>query len=176
LDRIYSIYNRSPHNGISELPFCGNTGSLSDQICNFASRFLIRPLVYSSYVQNRIIPAQYFKDVQDNDYYLKNNKFLPEFNNEKVININYRLNRKLERLVLIKFSEDLMVRPPISGWFGTMNGTDKTDISFQNLPIFNRLGLDRMYDEKRLHLHTIRGPHMYVDNYIWTKFLKRYLI
>lgn len=62
--------------------------------------------------------------------YLAYNPFLPDVNNEHATkNTTYRKNlASLERLVLFKFSQDDIVVPRESSWFGFFDGQQLVDM------------------------------------------------
>lgn len=76
-------------------------------------RSIARRGAYSNYVRSRVVQAQYYKDPKHLDTYLRQNIFLPDINNELGIkNETYKKNLKsLNKLVLIRFTEDITVVP-----------------------------------------------------------------
>ena len=64
--------------------------------------------------------AQYWKALDPPGAYLEHSAFLADINNERPVkNPQYALNlATLERLVLIRFTEDKMMVPRDSAWFG----------------------------------------------------------
>jgi palmitoyl-protein thioesterase len=67
--------------------------------------------------------------------YLAYNPFLPDLNNERATkNWTYRDNlASLERLVLFKFSQDVIVVPRDSSWFGFFNGQELVELKDSDL-------------------------------------------
>jgi hypothetical protein len=67
--------------------------------------------------------------------YLAYNPFLPDINNElPAKNTTYKDNlASLERLVLFKFSKDLIVVPRESSWFGFYDGQQLVDLKDSDL-------------------------------------------
>src|ERR1700712_2442491 len=104
----------SQHNGISEFQTCGAT----DWLCKGAQG-LLRSNTWSTFVQNRLVPAQYFRDPNQYDDYLLYSNFLADINNERLLkNKTYKENlEKLERFVMYIFNDDETVIPKLSGWF-----------------------------------------------------------
>lgn len=73
---------------------------------------MVKSGVYSNYVQNRIIQAQYYRDPTNEKGYLERNQFLPNLNNENDENDKYKQNlSSLDKFVMIRFSEDVMIKP-----------------------------------------------------------------
>ncbi|CAG8692436.1 29974_t:CDS:2, partial [Gigaspora margarita] len=104
----------SPHNGVSDIPGCEK----NDGWCRLM-RTIASQGAYSGYVREHIIQAQYFKDPRRLDIYLKKNIFLPDINNElEVKNETYKKNLvTLNKLVLIRFTEDTTLKPRDTAWF-----------------------------------------------------------
>jgi len=76
--------------------------------------------VYSDIAQKHIGPAGYFKDPYHLDEYVKQNHFLPPLNNHPTVADASRKTRlaALDRAVLVRFTEDTVVDPTYSEWFG----------------------------------------------------------
>ncbi|TPX50514.1 palmitoyl[protein] hydrolase [Chytriomyces confervae] len=111
---------------VADAPGCEDA---SDTNCALM-RNLIRSGAYWSWVQNRVIQAQYFKDPTNIARYLEKNIFLPYINNEIKSHRNekYATSLKtLNKLVLIRFEDEKTVVPAESSWFGFYND-DKSEI------------------------------------------------
>ena len=111
------------HAGVSAFPGCGvydNNATLS-AFCRAASE-AVEHAAYSFLTRTTVVQAQYYYDPMDYETYLAKNQFLPDVNNERhdsPTNEMYKENLlALERLVLIRFSEDTVVVPKDSAWFG----------------------------------------------------------
>ncbi|KAK4516831.1 NADH:ubiquinone oxidoreductase [Mucor velutinosus] len=73
---------------------------------------MVKSGVYSDYVQSRIVQAQYYRDPANEKGYLERNRFLPGLNNENDENVRYKQNlSSLDKFVMIRFSEDVMIKP-----------------------------------------------------------------
>ncbi|KAJ2424773.1 hypothetical protein GGF41_002663, partial [Coemansia sp. RSA 2531] len=68
----------SPHGGVARIPECASSG---DTLCQWM-RQLASKGVYSWYIRDHVIQAQYFKDPERIDQYLQYNIFLPDINGE----------------------------------------------------------------------------------------------
>ncbi|KAL8286246.1 hypothetical protein RQP46_004734 [Phenoliferia psychrophenolica] len=126
----------SQHMGVSAMPPCP-PGSSPFGACRLMHLSVVREGIYSSFAQNKIIPAQYFRDEARIDDYLAVNTFLKDINNERVgdrqvnlpdalgeddkaepRNATYKANfASLTNLVLLRFSDDATVVPPQSAHF-----------------------------------------------------------
>jgi hypothetical protein len=97
----------SQHMGISDLPACKPT----DFFCRLAEGAL-RGGVYTDYAQSNVVTAQYFRDptkLENYEKYLESNRFLPDINNERVINETYKDRlMSLNSLVLLMFDKDIV--------------------------------------------------------------------
>src|SRR6266536_1329095 len=113
------------HNGISEFQACGAT----DWLCKGAQG-LLRGSTWSSFVQSRLVPAQYFRDSMQIEQYLEHSNFLADVNNERALkNQTYKENlEKLERFVMYLFEDDETVVPKETAWFAEVNGTEVTNL------------------------------------------------
>ncbi len=85
---------------------------------------------------------------------------MTDINNEVRVDEKYKRNlAKLEKIVLVMFSEDTVVNPPESAWFGAMNETTGAIIPVQQQPIYQRLGLDDLEARGSLHFELLPGDH-----------------
>lgn len=108
--------------GISALPPCPPDSSIFSP-CRLMHLSLVHSSIYSSYAQNNIVPAQYFRNYENSeelDKYLNGESFLRDLNNERVgdrqslsqadtgsveRNQTYKENfERLDKLVLFRFS------------------------------------------------------------------------
>ncbi|RMZ79330.1 hypothetical protein DV737_g3425, partial [Chaetothyriales sp. CBS 132003] len=158
----------SQHNGIAEFQTCD---SPTDWVCQGANALLKSSTVWSDFVQSRLVPAQYYRNLNDYDNYLAHSNFLADINNEREVkNPQYAANlAALEHFVLLVFAQDLTVIPKESGWFAEVNvtkdedGNSKTEITnLFDRPIFRQdwIGLKQLHDKRGLHFGTLDGPHM----------------
>ncbi|KAI8047582.1 Alpha/Beta hydrolase protein [Gilbertella persicaria] len=148
----------SPHSGVSDIPNCMNP---KDFACKLM-RSMVRGGVYTNYIQDRVIQAQYYRDPTNEKGYLERNKFLPELNNENILNKKYKDNISLlDRFVMIRFSQDAMIKPGYSAWFWIDNG-DHELIPLQNRTMYTNdwLGLKSLDDTGRLEFLVCPGQHV----------------
>ncbi|KAI9480433.1 MAG: palmitoyl-protein thioesterase 1-like protein [Benjaminiella poitrasii] len=166
----------SPHAGVSDIPNCMNP---NDFTCKWM-RTLVQQGVYTSYIQNRVIQAQYYRNPEDQEKYLEKNRFLPILNNEKEEkNKGYKENlTSLDRFVMIRFSEDVMIKPSQTAWFWIKVENDQL-LPLQNQTLYEEdwLGLKYLNDNGRLEFLVCPGQHMQIsDNYLDEKVIRPYLI
>ena len=148
----------SQHNGISEFQSCRAT----DFLCRGAQN-LLRSNTWSSFVQSRLVPAQYFRN-PSSQYaeYLEYSNFLADINNERQLkNKTYKDNiEKLERFVMYIFEDDETVIPKESGWFSEVNGTEVTKLRERDLYKEDWIGLKALDKKGALGFETTPGKHM----------------
>ncbi|KAF8252711.1 alpha/beta-hydrolase [Wilcoxina mikolae CBS 423.85] len=150
----------SQHNGISDFIAACEPG---DWVCKSAQS-LLRSSKWSPVVQERVIPAQYFRDPQDLETYLEHSAFLADVNNEREEkNDTYKMNlSSLERFVMFMFTEDRTVVPKESAWWGEVNVTSGEVVPLEERKLYTEdwLGLKKLGTEGRLEFLEIQGEHM----------------
>ncbi|SMQ54755.1 unnamed protein product [Zymoseptoria tritici ST99CH_1A5] len=168
----------SQHNGIAELKACGTW----DLLCKGALA-LARGNIWSAYVQSHVIPAQYFRSVNDttglgSEEYLSSSGWLARMNNElEVKNSTYKQRiSELENFVMFIFEEDTTVIPKESGWFAEVNGTDGKVTELRERRMFKEdwLGLRELDEKGGLVFETTEGEHMQLDEEVLRRTFGRY--
>jgi palmitoyl-protein thioesterase len=155
----------SQHNGIREFQKCK---SAFDVVCQGASALLRSGGVWSDYVQNRLIPAQYYRDPADLDSYLESSHWLADINNERSVkNAAYAKNlASLEKLVMVLFEGDETVIPKESGWFAEVNATSDEVTALRNRTIYKEdwIGLKKLDEKGGLVFEKVKGGHMQLED------------
>jgi palmitoyl-protein thioesterase len=154
----------SQHNGIVEFQSCKTT----DWICHSANALLQSSTVWSSFIQSRLVPAQYYRPGGDMGNYLEYSNFLADINNErKVKNATYKENlAKLANFVMVIFKDDQTVIPRESGWFAEVNRTEtdgeKRVTRLQDRQIYEEdwIGLKQLDKKGGLVFEEVAGEHM----------------
>lgn len=163
----------SQHNGISEFQNC----EADDWACQ-GWQGLLRGNTWSAFVQNKLVPAQYFRNPKDLENYLEHSNFLADLNNERTIKNNtYKKNiQKLERFVMYVFEEDKTVVPKESGWFSEVNETTQKVTKLQDRSIYveDWLGLRSLDERDRLEFRTTEGGHMQLSEKVLVDTFERY--
>jgi len=159
----------SQHNGISEFQQCAST----DWLCRGAQG-LLRSNTWSSFVQSRLVPAQYFRDPNQYEEYLEYSNFLADINNEREVkNQKYKENlEKLERFVMYVFQDDDTVIPKETGWFAEVNGTEVTMLRDRAIYKEDWLGLKALDKKGALKFETTAGKHMSLSETLLKKVFK----
>ncbi|KAK1077144.1 hypothetical protein LTR33_008334 [Friedmanniomyces endolithicus] len=154
----------SQHNGISEFQVCGSY----DFVCKGAVA-LVKGNAWTDYVQGRVVPAQYYRTVNEStgaasEGYLEGSGFLADVNNERVLKDASYVDKiaALERFVMWVFEEDKTVIPKESGWFAEVNGTDGVVTGLRDREMYKEdwLGLKRLDEKGGLVLKSTPGGHM----------------
>ncbi|KAJ3225674.1 hypothetical protein HDU78_010581 [Chytriomyces hyalinus] len=163
--RVFNLITYgTAHMGVADAPGCEDA---SDTNC-VLMRNLIRSGAYLSWVQNRVIQAQYFKDPTNIARYLEKNIFLPYINNEIESHRNeqYASSLKtLNKLVLIRFEDEKTVVPAESSWFGFYNDDKSEIVGMEGQPLYLQdwIGVRWLNENGRLDRLSQPGGHMKID-------------
>eukprot|EP00192_Tetraselmis_astigmatica_P013340 CAMPEP_0117672658 /NCGR_PEP_ID=MMETSP0804-20121206/14026_1 /TAXON_ID=1074897 /ORGANISM="Tetraselmis astigmatica, Strain CCMP880" /LENGTH=335 /DNA_ID=CAMNT_0005481283 /DNA_START=30 /DNA_END=1038 /DNA_ORIENTATION=+ len=145
------------HQGVSSPPGCGDASS-----CKTAQS-LINWGAYIGWIQKSVVPAQYYKDVDNMEQYLEASIFLADINNERPAkNSTYAAKlQELERLVLVRFTKDQTVVPRDSAWFSWW-GDDGTMVGMEDTPLYKEdwIGLRALDEAGRVERMDCEGEHM----------------
>lgn len=151
----------SQHNGIAEFQKCAGP---TDWVCHGANALLKSSTVWSDFIQSRLVPAQYYRDLNDFDKYLEHSNFLADINNErKIKNATYAKNlAELEKFVMVVFGDDKTVIPKDSGWFDEVNMTSSSVTKLRDRPIYTEdwIGLRKLDEKGGLEFLKLPGEHM----------------
>ncbi|KAG0047179.1 hypothetical protein BGZ83_007727 [Gryganskiella cystojenkinii] len=156
------------HGGVTDIPGCVQ----ADPSCRLM-RTIARSGVYSGYVRDHIVQAQYYKDPKNLQTYLQRNIFLPDINNElELKNETYAAHlSSINKLVMIMFMEDVTVKPKETAWFGFQDEDGETiELEEQDQYKENWLGLKTMDKAGKLIYEILPGEHMQfnLDEFIET--------
>ena len=167
------------HQGVYGFPKCPGGNSY---FCD-AARRLLNMGAYLSFVQNRLVQAQYWHDPNQRERYLQNNIFLPDLNNEIEgrRNESYKRNlMKLKKFVMVRFTKDSMVEPPISQHFGFYkDGQAKEVEPLRETKLYQEdwLGLKKMDGEGKLVFLDIEDDHLRFSlQWLLDEIIKKYFI
>ncbi|KAL8142253.1 hypothetical protein V2J09_015285 [Rumex salicifolius] len=149
-----------PHAGIADMPYCG-----SSAICKFVDN-LLQLEVYSSLVQDNVAPSNFMKIPNDLTSYLEGCKFLPLLNNEIAMQRNPIYKQRfssLEKLVLVMFESDTVLKPRETSWFGYYKNGSMTQVlpySETQLYIEDWFGLKTLDEEGKIDYLSVPGEHL----------------
>jgi palmitoyl-protein thioesterase len=95
-------------------------------------------LSFLRWVQQSLVPAQYWQDPFNMNQYRTKSLFLADINNEREVNITYveKLS-KVKNFVMVLFNNDSVVQPKESEWFGYYDpGQDQRTHTLQHSPLY----------------------------------------
>nr|CAI5829372.1 unnamed protein product [Callosobruchus analis] len=148
------------HQGVYGVPNCG---SLSHPTCDYIRR-LLNHAAYTGWVQKMLVQATFWHDPLNEDMYRKYSTFLSDINNENSIKTEYiRRLQSLDNFVMVKFDKDTMVQPVETEWFGFYKPGQSVEVEplqESSLYIDDRLGLQKMNDQSKLHFLSVDGNHL----------------
>lgn len=151
----------SPHNGVTDFPLCDTW------LCKQRNRIL-RSQVYDSKIQDSVIQAQYFRDVNDYDTYIEKSGFLKYVNNEFITNRTYIKNiARLDKLVLVKFNQDRTLVPKESAWmWDTESSDESTPIPFNQTDSYmnDLIGFQSLDKAGKIDFLSVEGEHMKIPD------------
>jgi palmitoyl-protein thioesterase len=164
----------SQHNGIIDFRACDS----GDWLCRSAMA-LLRFNTWSSIVQSRLVPAQYYRDPrteQDYEAYLEHSNFLADINNERQLkNVTYKKNiAALENFVMYMFEDDTVAIPKETAWFEEVNGTEVIPLRARDLYREDWLGLRELDRKGGLVFKTIPGQHMSITEEVLRETIHKY--
>jgi palmitoyl-protein thioesterase len=193
--------------GIADIPLCRPF----DFLCQIA-RKAAKAAVYSTWAQENLIQvsvdggggltvinfhvlqAQYYRDPSNFETYLHANHFLPYINNEieEARNQTYARNfASLSNLVLVMFTEDKMVVPKESSWFGyeeiqdrfvsgasdqqRLSASDKRMVPMREQPLYveDWIGLRELDERGAVVFAECAGEHMEMEG-CWEELIVEY--
>jgi len=150
-----------PHQGVASIPRCTG-GTFCKMVDWMADQF-----VYTSLVQEHLGPAAYFKAPSKYQTYLEKNIFLPDLNNEKTQKDTTAAAKlaALDKALLIQFSEDTMVIPKESEWFGWYAPGENVygkviDMEDTDLYKEDWIGLQKLDKAQKVLRWSIKGNHL----------------
>jgi palmitoyl-protein thioesterase len=155
------------HQGVYGMPQCPGANST---LCEIA-RKLLDVGAYVPFIQKRLVQAEYWHDAINEANYVKHNEWLPGINNELAVkNQTYKDNlMSLSNFVMVQFTEDTMVQPRSSEWFGFYApGQDKKEQLLNATALYQQdwLGLKEMDQAGKLHFLPCVGNHLqFTDNW-----------
>jgi len=163
------------HQGVYGLPHCPGENVT---LCNYM-RKLLNLGAYISFVQEHLVQAQYWHDPLNEAEYKAKSLFIADINQERKFNPAYKTNLlKLKNLVLVKFSQDSMVDPRDSEWFGFYKagqGKQMYNMTESQLYTQDLLGLKELNESGRLALLESDGDHLQFTDAFFDKFILKYL-
>lgn len=168
----------SQHNGIAQFQECGTF----DFLCKGATA-LIRGNAWTDYVQNKVVPAQYYRTVNEttglaSDEYLEHSNFLADVNNEREEKSKAYKKKvaSLEKFAMYVFEDDVTVIPKESGWFSEVNATSGEVIPLRERKMYKEdwLGLKELDRKDGMVFRTAGGGHMQLTDKVLKEAFKEF--
>merc|ERR1719192_2585846 len=151
------------HQGVYGLPKCDSI-PLFHWLCNLG-REGVNAIIYEPFIQDHLVQAQYWHDPLDHQKYVEKSQFIAEINNEGPNpNATYADNlMKLEKMVLVMFSQDTMVEPRESSHFKYYKdgGSDSiVDFNDETVTMGLKDALKAMVDNGQIDYLESPGDHL----------------
>jgi len=149
------------HQGVYGMPRCPGVNST---LCEIV-RKLLDVGAYVPFIQKRLVQAEYWHDAINETNYIEHNEWLPGMNNElPEKNETYKENlMSLNQFVMVQFTEDTMVQPRASEYFGFYApGQDKVELPLNQTQLYKEdwLGLRQMDQMGKLQFIPCVGDHL----------------
>jgi palmitoyl-protein thioesterase len=150
--------------GVSSFPKCSPSGLLGP-VCKLLDRFLVGPIAYTEFVQNKLFQADNFRDpklVSSAEY--KTNSAIAQWNNEgNSIDASIATNfAKTERFAMIKAAKDSMVYPNDGEWWGAFDTDGKTKLAMNETDWYKKdlFGLKTADEAGKIFFNSTTGDHL----------------
>jgi len=149
--------------GVGAIPGC-----FSGIVCDVLN-FFAKKLVYTSFGQNNVAPAGYFRDMRNYDTYLKDSVFLPALNNEKKEDFHQDHNdlrtarfSALNGAMLVKFDQDSVIYPKETAWFQSLDTDGKTVLPLNATKFYQEdyIGVKALNEAGKIQFVTVKGDHL----------------
>jgi len=165
------------HQGVYGIPQCDKI-PMFGFLCNMG-REAINAIIYSGFIQDHLVQAQYWHDPLHHDKYVQKSQFIAEINNEGANpNATYATNlKKLEKMALVMFEEDSMVEPRESSHFKYYKeGQSKEIVDFGESTLGLKETLQQMKDEGKIDYLSSPGDHLrFTESWFKQNVINKYL-
>jgi palmitoyl-protein thioesterase len=118
--------------------------------------------IYSESIQEQLSFSNYWRDPTQINNYLKKCSYLPNINNERNYNEEYKKNiEKLSNFIMVWTKNDEVLGPPESGKFSVYDDQfNVVDLIDTNIYNYNYLGLRKLNESNRLHIYETNCSHV----------------
>jgi palmitoyl-protein thioesterase len=150
--------------GVASFPDCNPQGLLGP-VCKLLDKFLVGPLAYTEFVQNRLFQADYFRDPRlvTSKSYMANSQ-IAQWNNEgNKIDPTFSTNfAKTKRFAMIKALGDSMVYPHEGEHWGAFDSDGKTLLTMKETEWYKKdlFGLKTADEAGKILFNTTKGNHL----------------
>jgi len=149
--------------GVASFPKCNPSGLLGP-VCKLISEFLVGPVAYTEFVQNKLFQADYFRDPKSLGATYQKNSQIAQWNNEGTttdpkINENFA---KVKRWAMIKADKDSMVYPNDGEWWGAFDTDGKTRLAMKDTEWYKKdlFGLKTADEAGKIFFNSTTGDHL----------------
>ena len=148
-----------PHMGVAAVPHC-----FEGVACDVVN-MVAKKLVYNTLVQNWLVPAGYFRDVNNMVEYEKKSVFLPALNNEHSTSEYAKLRKgnfgNINAGLFGMFSEDTMIYPKETAWFQSLNEKGEV-MKLEDSDWYKNdvIGLKTLNEAGKLTFTEFKGDHL----------------
>mmetsp|Transcript_35200 Transcript_35200/g.74942 ORF Transcript_35200/g.74942 Transcript_35200/m.74942 type:complete len:355 (+) Transcript_35200:56-1120(+) len=167
--------------GVASIPRCPLSIPGVGALCKGMDK-LVSLGAYTSFVQNRLAQANYFRDPTRLSSYRQEGHFLPYINNEVKgkENSTYTANfQALNHLVLVMAESDTMVHPKESEHFGFFKDGSMTElIAMQDAPWYTEdwFGLKSLDQQNKVDLYSTKGDHLQFNMTFLYDMVEKYFV
>jgi len=150
--------------GVADFPSCNPHGLLGP-VCRFLSDWVVGPAAYTTFVQNHLFQADYYRDPKSiNGKEYKTHSQLAQWNNEgNTVDPTIKENFiKTDRFVMIKAKEDSMVYPREGEHWGCYDTDFKTLLTMNETRWYKEdlFGLQTVDKAGKIFFDTTEGNHL----------------
>jgi palmitoyl-protein thioesterase len=149
--------------GVASFPKCNPSGILGP-VCKLISRFLVGPIAYTEFVQNKLFQADYFRNPKDLGSSYKKNSQIAQWNNEgdnvdPTINTNFA---KVKRWAMVKAMKDTMIYPNDGEWWGAFDSDGTTRLAMNETEWYKKdlFGLKTADEAGKIMFDSSPGDHL----------------
>jgi len=149
--------------GVASFPKCNPSGLLGP-VCKLISEFLVGPIAYTEFVQNKLFQADYFRDPKSLGASYKKHSQIAQWNNEgETVDPKIKENfGKVKRFAMIKAEKDSMVYPNDGEWWGAFDTDGKTRLAMNQTEWYKQdlFGLKTADEAGKIFFDSTTGDHL----------------
>jgi palmitoyl-protein thioesterase len=139
---------------------------------------LLSTLDYTTSIQDLLAPGQYWKNPKMLKLYQAKSMYLALLNNERDYNQTYYDNFvSITNLILVYSTNDQVIMPPISGWFGYYDSNMRIQ-NFNETELYQKdlFGLKKLHLDNKIVFYQTVFEHLDHTNELGAQFINDYII
>lgn len=139
---------------------------------------LLSTLDYTTSIQDLLAPGQYWKNPKMLKLYQAKSMYLALLNNERDYNQTYYDNFvSITNLILVYSTNDQVIMPPISGWFGYYD-SNMCIQNFNETELYQKdlFGLKKLHLDNKIVFYQTVFEHLDHTNELGAQFINDYII